>query len=137
MKGDVFFEQILSKSQFAKMHPKVASFFKDYLTNEKALNFNDRFVLNTHFPPYPSRAFENLVEHFSSIGDVSERHLFSVTLAVTNRCNYRCWHCYNAGRDQQDIPLSAHKELVTELQELGVVHVTLSGGEPLLRDDLE
>ncbi len=137
MKGNVFFERISNKPQFSKMHPKVAAFFKDYLSNEKALKFNDRWVLNTHFPPYPSRAFDNLVEHFNLIGDVTERNLFSVTLAVTNRCDYRCWHCYNAGRTQQDISLSILKELVVRLQELGVVHVTMTGGEPLLRSDLE
>ncbi len=90
MKGNDFFERISNKPQFSKMHPKVAAFFKDYLSNEKALKFNDRWVLNTHFPPYPSRAFDNLVEHFNLIGDVNERNLFSVTLAVTNRCNYKC-----------------------------------------------
>lgn len=137
MKGDVFFEQLAIKPEFSRMHPQVAAFFKDYLANEKVIKFNDRFVVNTHFPPFPSRAFDNLVEHFGLIGDATKRHLFSVTLAVTNRCNYRCWHCYNAGRDQQDIPLSALQKIVSELQELGVVHVTLTGGEPLLREDLE
>ena len=137
MKGDVFFESISNRSQFSKMHPKVGAFFKGYLANEKAIKFNDRWVLNTHFPPYPSRAFDNLIKHFNLIGKVTERHLFSVTLAVTNRCNYRCWHCYNAGRAQQDISLSTLKEIATKLQDLGVVHVTITGGEPLLRKDLE
>lgn len=137
MKGDAFIRQVSAKPPFSKMRPGVAAFFKDYLSNEKVIAFGDRFVLNTHFPPYPSRAFDNLAEHFDRLGDTEERCLFSVTLAVTNRCTYNCWHCYNVGRSQEDIPLARMKELVGELQDLQTVMVTLSGGEPLLRDDLE
>ncbi len=137
MKGNEFFTQVAARPPFSKMHPAVAAFFKDYLSNEKAITFNDRFVLNTHFPPYPSRAFDNLVEQFSTIGEVGERRLYSVTLAVTNRCMYNCWHCYNAGRSQRDLPLSVLKEVIGELQKMSAVRVTLSGGEPLLRNDLE
>ncbi len=50
---------------------------------------------------------------------------------------YRCWHCYNAGRSQQDVPLAVLQETVRQLQLLHVVSVTLTGGEPLLRPDLE
>ena len=137
MKGTEFFNQVAMKPPFSKMHAAVAAFFKDYLSNEKVITFNDRSVLNTHFPPYPSRAFDNLVEQFSMIGEVGERRLYSVTLAVTNRCMYNCWHCYNAGRSQHDVPLTIFKEVINELRELSAVRVTLSGGEPLLRNDLE
>ncbi len=137
MKGNEFFRQEAKKEPFSRMHPGIAAFFMDYLSNEKVILFNDRYVLNTHFPPYPGRAFNTLAEHFNLIGDVSERRLYSVTLAVTNRCNYKCWHCYNAGRNQHDIPLSKLKEIARELQEMSAVKVTLTGGEPLLRKDLE
>jgi MoaA/NifB/PqqE/SkfB family radical SAM enzyme/SAM-dependent methyltransferase len=137
MRGDEFLTQVLSKPPFSKMHPKIAVFFKEYLSNEKVIEFDGRFVLNTHFPPYPSGAFDNFAEHISEMGDAAKRRLFSVTLAVTNRCNYRCWHCYNAGRNQRDIPLSVLKDAARQLKELGVVNVTLTGGEPLLRADLE
>lgn len=136
MRGTEFFEKVATKPPFSKLHPAVAAFFKDYLSKEKVVTFEGRSVLNTHFPPYPSRAFDNLVEQFSTIGDVSERRLYSVTLAVTNRCMYNCWHCYNAGRNQQDIPLAVMRKVVGELQEMCAVRVTLSGGEPLLRKDL-
>lgn len=137
MRGNEFFTQVLSKPPFSKMHPKIAAFFKEYLANEKVVKFNGHFVVNTHFPPYPGRAFDNFAEHFSSIGETEERRLYSVTLAVTNRCNYNCWHCYNAGRSQQDIATSTLKRTAGQLQELGAVQVTLTGGEPLLRADLE
>ena len=137
MKGKDFFSQQYWKPPFSKMNPQVAAFFKDYLAEEKVVQFGDQYVLNTHFPPFPSPAFDNMAAHFNTIGDIKERRLFSVTLAVTNRCFYKCWHCYNAGRNQKDLSLAQLKKVVSTLQAFGVVHVTLTGGEPLIRRNLE
>lgn len=59
---------------------------------------------------------------------------------LTRRCNYRCRGC-NVWRDQEN----RQKEVSTEevkagldaLRDLGVVEIVLSGGNPLLRDDIE
>lgn len=137
MQGDLFFRQVAGRAPFSRMAPKVMSFFQEYLRHEKVISFHDRYVMNTHFPPYPSAAFDRMAEQFAAIGEVDSRRLFSVTLAVTNRCSYRCWHCYNAGRSQSDLPLSVFRSLAAELDRMQTVMVTLTGGEPLLRADLE
>ncbi len=134
MRGDEFFQEIASRPPFTKLHPRVASFLKTYLAGEKVISFGGKQVINTQFPPYPSRAFESLLDHF--LKDDAKR-LYSVTLAVTNRCRFHCWHCYNAGRSQEDLPLDVFRSLGAELQDRGAVVVTLTGGEPLLRKDLE
>jgi MoaA/NifB/PqqE/SkfB family radical SAM enzyme/SAM-dependent methyltransferase len=133
MRGDEFFEEIAARPPLTKLHPRVASFLKNYLAGEKVIPFEGRRVINTQFPPYPGRAFESLLDHF--LGD-GARRLYSVTLAVTNRCRFRCWHCYNAGRSRKDLPLDVLRRLAAELQDRGAVVVTLTGGEPLLRKDL-
>ncbi len=137
MKGQTFLAQVLHESPFSRLHPKVAAFLKGYLDHEKVVTFRGKYMVNTNFPPYPSPAFDNMAAQFNVIGDVSARSLFSVTLAVTNRCPYNCWHCYNAGRVCRDVPLTVLREVVRQLCELNVVNVTLTGGEPLLRADLE
>ena len=137
MRGDEFLVEVSQRPPFTKLHPKVAGFFKEYLSREKVIRFKDHFVVNTNFPPYPGRAFENLADGFHSLGDAQRRRLYSVTLAVTNRCTYDCWHCYNAGRNQTDLSFEVFKQVAADLQNMGAVMVTLTGGEPLLRDDLE
>ena len=67
----------------------------EYLEQKRVVRFGERFVVNTHFPPYPSPAFANLAEGFRLLGDADERRLYSVTLAGTNRCPFKCWHCYS------------------------------------------
>ena len=136
MRGDEFFAQVSKRPPFTKLHPRVGAFLKGYFAKEKVILFGDRFVVNTNFPPFPSAAFDHLAEQFAQLGDAATRRLYSVTLAVTNRCPFNCWHCYNAGRSQVDLPLAALNKLAGELQSLGAVMVTLTGGEPLLRDDL-
>ncbi|MEK7677375.1 MAG: radical SAM protein [Verrucomicrobiota bacterium] len=136
MRGDEFFVHVSKRPPFTKLHPRVAAFLKGYFAKEKVISFGDGFVVNTNFPPYPSAAFDHLAEQFAQLGDAATRRLYSVTLAVTNRCPFNCWHCYNAGRSQVDVPLAVLKNLAGELQALGTVMLTVTGGEPLVREDL-
>jgi len=56
---------------------------------------------------------------------------------VTGACNLRCPYCY-AERYQVEKPLSTREalSLLDEAAELGIEHVNLTGGEPLLRRDI-
>ena len=73
------------------MDPRLASFFKAYLAGEKVIRFGDQAVINTHFPPYPSAGFDTMIKQFCELGQASAaRHLYSVTLAVTNQYPYNC-----------------------------------------------
>lgn len=59
---------------------------------------------------------------------------------VTRRCNLRCVHCYSSSRNIEytgELNLSEGKELISDLAEFGSPVVLLSGGEPLIRPDLE
>ena len=59
---------------------------------------------------------------------------------LTRRCNYRCKGC-NVWRDQTRLPKEVSTEEVKRgldaLRDLGVVEIVLSGGNPLLRDDID
>ncbi len=61
----------------------------------------------------------------------------SVIWVVTERCNLRCVHCYEGGRE---LPKELGKEealkVVDKLYEAGKPLTFISGGEPLLRDDI-
>jgi radical SAM protein with 4Fe4S-binding SPASM domain len=58
-------------------------------------------------------------------------------LALTYRCNVGCAHCYNlAGRQSPELPAAEWKKAFRLLWEAGVPHLTFTGGEPTLRDDL-
>jgi MoaA/NifB/PqqE/SkfB family radical SAM enzyme/SAM-dependent methyltransferase len=137
MTGQTFYQQLARYPRFSQVHPQLGAFLQDYLAGEKVVPFGDQYVINTHFPAFPSRPFERMLDQYEAIGLANrQRQLYSVTVAVTNRCQYRCWHCYNAGRSQQDMSLDQHRAIARSLCAMGAIKVTLTGGEPLLRDDL-
>src|SRR5262245_20706790 len=74
------------------------------------------------------------------------RPLRDLRISVTDRCNFRCVYCMPKevfGRDFQFLPsrLLLTFEEITRLTrifvDLGVEKVRLTGGEPLVRRDLE
>ena len=77
MRGDEFFAEAMKQPPFTKLDPRAAAFFMDYMSNEKVVRFGDCYVANTNFPPFPSRAFDNLADHLAAIGR-AEQALVSV-----------------------------------------------------------
>lgn len=67
------------------------------------------------------------------------RYIRSAHWSVTGRCNYRCKHCYMSAPDAKYGELSHEQimKMVNELGECGVMNVSLSGGEPLVRSDFQ
>lgn len=58
---------------------------------------------------------------------------------ITSRCNLACRYCYffdNPSVCYEDLPTAQWQGFFDELGRVGVMHVTLQGGEPFLREDL-
>jgi radical SAM protein with 4Fe4S-binding SPASM domain len=64
---------------------------------------------------------------------------FVVGIEVTRRCNFRCRHCFvDAGRPRRhEASTDQTLAILAELATLGTTVIAWSGGEPLLRQDLE
>ncbi len=60
-----------------------------------------------------------------------------VTCEVTNKCNLNCKHCYLDDKNKKDLPTKYWLKIINLLSEQGIEHITISGGEPLMRKDLE
>jgi len=64
---------------------------------------------------------------------------FVVGIEVTRQCNFRCRHCFvDAGKPRRrEAGTDEILTVLAELKGLGAAVVAWSGGEPLLREDLE
>ena len=65
---------------------------------------------------------------------------YSLIAELTYRCPLRCVYCSNPvdlHRRRSEIDTPTWKRVLTEAEALGVVQVSFSGGEPLLRPDIE
>ncbi len=82
-------------------------------------------------------------ESGSSVVDKLSRPLNDLRISVTDRCNLRCTFCMPQGKDYEFYPredILRFEEIVKVVRackELGVKKVRITGGEPLLRKDLE
>jgi cyclic pyranopterin phosphate synthase len=70
--------------------------------------------------------------------DKFSRKLNSLRISITQRCNLQCFYCHREGEISAGHEMS--KEEIRKIAkiacELGMKKVKLTGGEPLLRDDL-
>jgi SynChlorMet cassette radical SAM/SPASM protein ScmE len=63
----------------------------------------------------------------------------TVDIELTARCNLRCRYCYffnNPAVEYRDLPTDEWLDFFEELGTLGVMNVSLAGGEPFIREDL-
>lgn len=78
--------------------------------------------------------------------DALARPLRDLRISVTDRCNFRCVYCMPRAVFDKDYPFLPHSSLLTleEIERLarlfvahGVTKIRLTGGEPLLRKNIE
>ncbi len=77
-----------------------------------------------------------------SLIDNCGRPLLNLRIAITQRCNLRCAYCHREGEVKR-ANVSAEKMTVEEIVRiakiaisLGITRVKLTGGEPLMREDI-
>jgi radical SAM protein with 4Fe4S-binding SPASM domain len=63
-----------------------------------------------------------------------------VDISVTNRCNLHCPFCYansyTESPKHEELTLNDYQKLFFELNELNVLRISITGGEPFIREDI-
>ncbi|MDD1751899.1 MAG: GTP 3',8-cyclase MoaA [Methanotrichaceae archaeon] len=67
------------------------------------------------------------------------RRVTGLRIALTSRCNLRCIYCHHEGESSSSEKIEAQMviSVAKAASELGMSHIKFTGGEPLMRDDLE
>ena len=83
---------------------------------------------------------------FGTVRDSLDRPLRDLRISVTDRCNFRCSYCMPKEVFDKDYPYLPHSALLSfeeitrvarQFVALGVQKIRLTGGEPLLRKNIE
>ncbi|CEJ19627.1 molybdenum cofactor biosynthesis protein a [Ralstonia solanacearum IPO1609] len=89
---------------------------------------------------------DTLVPAQGWLADTRGRRLHDLRISVTDRCNFRCVYCMPKDVFDKDYRFLRHSELLSfeEIERMvrlfiehGVEKIRLTGGEPLLRKDIE
>jgi GTP 3',8-cyclase len=72
------------------------------------------------------------------VTDNYQRPVISLRISITNRCNVNCFYCHHDGIIPQEYEMSSDEifRIAKVAREIGVKKIRLSGGEPLIRDDI-
>lgn len=60
----------------------------------------------------------------------------TINWAVTNRCNFKCSHCYSRNDPEDELDFNTLAGCIQRAADAGVLSMNFGGGEPLLRKDL-
>ncbi len=67
------------------------------------------------------------------------RRITNLRIAVTMKCNLRCFYCHREGQangEESELSVSEIAEIARAFYDLGIKKVKITGGEPLLRKDI-
>lgn len=110
----------------------------NYVSKESKLTrLGGKIYSNTFTPYFPSLAYDRFLKGVISVA--SGRLVPVITnFAVTAKCPCNCWHCSFSNRPKKDeLSLEELKQAISDVQDLGTSVIGITGGEPLLRQDLE
>jgi len=124
---------LLATPQIALARPSVNRYLIQYLNKFRVIDVGGNLILHSHLPPLNSPAYARFIKEHLLAKRAGPSH---AQIGVTSACPQHCVYCYNKGRSGQPMDKATILNTITELQELGVFWLGLTGGEPLLNPDL-
>jgi len=89
----------------------------------------ENFLINNYFAGLPKRRALH-----TQLGCDAP---YLIVVSPTMRCNLRCFGCYAGDYSRRDdLPRELFEKALREARDLGIYFITISGGEPFIREDL-
>jgi MoaA/NifB/PqqE/SkfB family radical SAM enzyme len=99
---------------------------------------DNQYLFGLYVPPFPSKNFDRLIltelnRYFPHSFPANAYQ--QVNFAITTKCPMRCEHCFEWDNLnlRETFTLPQLQEIVKKLQSNGLGHISLSGGEPMVR----
>jgi MoaA/NifB/PqqE/SkfB family radical SAM enzyme len=101
------------------------------LTHNKVIRINGTYKFQIYLPAFPTPAFFHALRKYDPA--TRDPGPITVVLSMTKACGYKCPHCYQRLDQGQEIEMGLLKNVVRQMQDVGVCTFDIEGGEPLLR----
>ncbi|MFH0753137.1 MAG: radical SAM protein [Candidatus Omnitrophota bacterium] len=110
---------------------------KLHLGHDKIIGWDGRYpVRSMMIPGEFSPAFIKSAARLYNSNRFGIQYPCVATLSLTSRCDADCAHCTAYGLSEQELTSAQWQQVINDAMELGVFTFILSGGEPLLRQDI-
>lgn len=100
---------------------------------------DDQLIFTMYQPAIPSAAAMKVLASRMIHGRTGHPRAATATLQVTARCQADCFHCSAARHKYKfrpELTTAQWKSILRQTEDLGVVNIVFTGGEPLLRPDI-
>lgn len=110
---------------------------------ERIITFKNKYVITSYVPYVPSPAFLTFLRGFQNeplkdLAWVRRSAPLSTHIAITDQCTYDCPHCSAKLRKTgSELTTDQWINVMRQIQDLGVAYIGFTGGEPLMRSDIE
>lgn len=88
----------------------------------------------------PLLNFRIVRSYFKALIEPGNRPLKYIDFAIDYRCNLRCRHCFAVSLtkiNQKEMTVGDYRKIAKMCEEMGVLHISFQGGEPLIIPSLE
>jgi len=114
------------------------------LKGEKIISFEDKYIISPFLPPFPSKAFDANIRAVENPNQPFTQQIYakrsapiSIYLALTHKCPNNCVYCSAKNNlNKEDLTTKQWMDTIQEIQEMGTPIIGLTGGEPMVREDL-
>jgi MoaA/NifB/PqqE/SkfB family radical SAM enzyme len=124
---------LASNPQMLAVKPGASLFMAKYMQKFPVRRFGDNLILHSHLPPLTSRAYSRFVAHHLVGRKPGPSH---AQVGLTNACPQNCDYCYNKQRAGTRMDTATIVQAIDDLRVAGVCWLGLTGGEPLLNQDI-
>ncbi|WP_192459584.1 radical SAM/SPASM domain-containing protein, partial [Musicola keenii] len=105
---------------------------KDIRFSYKNLDLEKTKKLSSSLIIYPGKSTQDFLEEYFS----GKPQLTALHVEITSKCNERCIHCYIPHENKKSgIDSGLFYDILEKCKDMKVLHLTLSGGEPMLHKD--
>jgi MoaA/NifB/PqqE/SkfB family radical SAM enzyme len=126
-------KSLFKTPQTLMVDPRVSIFLLKYFGKFRVKKVGKSFVLHSHLPPLDSMAYTKFVTKHLVEKVPGPSH---AQIGITNACPQRCRYCYNRHRTGKVMDTTMIIGAVRELSDMGLAWLGLTGGEPLLNNDI-
>jgi radical SAM protein with 4Fe4S-binding SPASM domain len=123
-----FFSELVCDGFLCKGETAAECNSNDYVFTYKYIDSKVKVDISKDNPDNTNEFFE---KHESEVN-----RLTSVHIEITSKCNERCIHCYIPHEKKiKTLDTENIYSLLKQCKDMNVLHITLSGGEPMLHKD--
>ena len=132
--------KVILANKLTGMWLRITKEIYNYFIKALELNYERKDFVRSFMREEDQIYIGKLLDKMEEIGILGDAEFFfqkSVAFEITNRCNLTCMHCcFSAGKQGEEMTTQRVTEILQKIIKWQPDKITITGGEPLLRNDL-